>query len=253
MVQRLFGLVAACAITLCATQVRAEPVLQIYIEGSTYDTATQTWTLDTALSSSTPLRLWTIGNVQQFGTISDVKLAIAFDNTLGLSHSSFNIVSSTTGGFGGFTDPSTPQAVANGSSGDGNVPLLSDGSSLPSHGEYGAGIEWVEFKLGNFTLQDSPIADFINTLPSPGSKNGQINVYDISLNAAVAGGTKFHFDLYDSVQAKNKARAVFAPFSHDGTTTNVVPEPTSLVAFGSLLLGLAGFRAARRRKATSMT
>lgn len=200
--------------------------------------------------------MWTNGNVQQFGTIFDTKLAIAFSNTLGLDHSSFNLIASTTGGYGGFIDPSTPQAVAIGSAGDGNTPLLGDGSPLANHGEYGAGIEWVEFLLGDFTKKDSPIADFIDTVPSPGSKKGQINVYEISLNAPVADGTKFHFDLYDHIQANNngKVKYVFAPFSHDGTSSSdgQVPEPTSMVAFGSLLAGLAGFRAVRRRKSPAV-
>jgi hypothetical protein len=74
---------------------------------------------------------------------------------------------------------------------------------------------------------------------------------------------ELHFDLYNHVQTKKKAKAVFAPFSHDATGTpgdddeddddegegdgsGAVPEPASLVAWS--LFGGLGLMGARRRR-----
>jgi hypothetical protein len=222
------------------------PALQIYVENGTYDEATETWVVtdDTA-----PVRLWCIGNTDgpgSHGDIIDVRLAIAYvpDN----GPVSINITPSTTGGFGGFDDPSTPstptliQTVT-----DGSVPQLSDGSDLPSHGIYGSGVEWQEFALGDFNLNDSPIADFIGDFPTSGIKDdsAQINVYEIDLS----GAEWFHFDLYNSTQSP--MRAVFAPFSHDGGTDGngppPVPEPGTVALVGLGLLAAAVY--SRKRAA----
>lgn len=208
----------------------AIPVLQLYIEGATYDAASESW-VTTAVN---PVRLWAIGNVAGpggMGPISNVRLSAAYPATTGPV--TIGLTPSTTGGFGGFFDPSTSpaptfiQSVTNGS-----APLLSDGSSLPSHGIFGPGRHWQEFGLGNFTLTDSPMADFIVSFPStlfPGT--GQINVYEVS----VTGTSAVHFDLYDTVTAANHAK--FAPFSHDA---DALPEPAplALIAAGFLALVL---------------
>ena len=60
---------------------------------------------------------------------------------------------------------------------------------------------------------------------------GQINVYEVSVTNA--SGQLVHFDLYNHIDGKNKAKAKFAPFSHDA---HVVPEPTSGIVW--LLVGL---------------
>jgi hypothetical protein len=223
-----------------AQPTQAVPILQLYVEGAVYDTSTESWSV--AIPASGTIRLWAIGNVTGQGgkgTISDVKLSIAYD--VG-DTPSFTLVSSTTGGYGGFNDPSTPSApVLRQTRTDGSIPRLSDGSTLPSHGEYGAGTAWAEYGLGDFTLSDSPTGDFITAFPTAPSPGGsQINVYEITIS-----GTDFvHFDLYDSVQAGNKARAVFAPFSHDGEGGGgQVPEGGSTaIMLGLALLGFGGLR-----------
>ncbi|GAB4542954.1 MAG: hypothetical protein Tsb0010_19650 [Parvularculaceae bacterium] len=243
---RVFAAAAAGAFALAGAlmgRAAAEPILQLYIEGAEYDAATETWILQRQIGD--PLRLWAIGNTGKSNPISNVRIAAAYSQADITGPVNFIFTPTTTGGLGGFTDPSTPAAPAFLQTvSDGSVPLLTDGGSLPSHGIYGAGVEWQEFLLGDFTLEDSPLSDFINTFPAPNKPGeAQINVYDISISGLGAGAF-VHFDLYDSVQSGNKARSVFAPFSHDAGNT-VVPTPGSL---GLLALGLIGAGAALRRR-----
>ncbi len=249
----------------------ATPVLQLYIEGAVYDSATETWTLRPEGST---INLWAIGNVSGpggKGTVAGVKLAITYaaeaydENPLGIT-----LTPSTTGYYGGFTDESvssnpTLNPLVKTSKGlfdttntggvvtNGGSPLLNDGRPLPSHGETGQEYVWMEFLLGDFDQTDSPIADFIaeegydfiNTFPDSGDggfheNSGQINVYEINVNG---GGGTIHFDLYNSVMSGTKGK--YAPFSHDAEIT---PEPASFVVWsllGLLAIGLARFR--RRR------
>lgn len=229
------NLVVASVVGLATCQVaNAIPELQLYIEGATYDSASETWVAN--FSSGTPIKLWTIGNIGAKGTIFDVKLAIAYDSALSPT---FTFTPTTANGI---TDPSTPSAPSYNTSGNGTQPLLGDGSALPSHGIYGAGTAWQEFALGDFTLTDSPIGDFISSYPSTFPSSGQINAYEI----LVSGADSVHFDLYDHYVSGTHARYKFAPFSHDGEGNNL-PDggmTISLLGFGLLGLGFMGRRKA---------
>jgi len=242
----VFSLVFASSTTRNAVAV---PLLQLYIEGATYDANTESW----VSTSSTPIRLWTIGNVDGpggKGPILEAQLAIAYASGL---DPIFTLTPSTTNGYLSFTDPSTPSTPTPGPTGDGTIPELNDGSDLPSHGIYGPGIEWQQFALGDFNLEDSQIEDFIDLPPTAsGALEGQINVYEISVS--LDEETIFYFDLYNHVQSGNKANYMFAPFSHNaegnggnggGGGTPEVPEPASVLVWG--LLGLVGVVVARRR------
>lgn len=229
-----------------AAPAHAVPVLQLYVEGAVYDSEHESWVFDAVAGA--PIRLWVIGNTKGpggKGTIVDVRLSIVYPDPVpgdGGASVSFTLTPSTTGGFGGFTDPSAPpvptflQAVE-----DGSAPTLHDGTSLAPHGVYVEGNEWQEFLLGDFDLADSPVADFIDSFPGPDfPQSGQINVYELTFSGDI---DDLHFDAYDHVVAGVHARAVFAPFSHDaGTGINHgrVPEPGMLVLLGTglLLLGL---------------
>jgi hypothetical protein len=237
-----FQIVLLTAIVAFTGSAWGIPALQLYVEGATYDETTESWVVT---DGDGPIRLWCIGNTEgpgSHGDILNVRLAIAYYSAD--APVAIGITPSTTGGYGGFTDPSTPsaptliQTVT-----DGSVPQLSDGGDLPSHGIYGEGVDWQEFALGDFTQNDSPIADFIGEFPTTGlhADEGQINVYEID----VSGADWFHFDLYDSTQSPT--RAVFAPFSHDaeGGGNPPVPEPGTVALVG---LGIVAFAASRRKK-----
>jgi len=220
------GLAATILLVVTATA-SAEPVLQLYLEGGTYDPTSESWVVQ---GSGESVRLWVIGQ----SPISNVKLSVAYSAS---ATPAISLAGSTTGGFGGFTDPSAPadptliQTVTDGSS-----PVLSSGSSLPSHGVYRDGVAWQEFALGDFTLNDSPIADFIDSLPAPGNKTGQINVYEVS----VSGAVPIHFDVYNGIAGARGG--VFAPFSHDAGT-GTVPAPAAVLL---ALIGMGATSLLRR-------
>lgn len=262
---------AVCALwTLLAVagQLAAAPALQLYLEGGTYNTITESWELTPPGSSGgAPFRLWAIGNTGAVGSISNVRLSVAYsDADLGLS---ISLTSSTVdiGEFPGiFQDVSLPASVvpsapvttstgdvsADGINGvnvggrvvvvNGSRPVLGNGKPLPAHGIYGLGTVWQEFGLGDFTEVDSRIGDFIDSFPTDFPTMGQINVYDVSVTGG--SGASVHFDLYDTIVAKNHAK--FAPFSHDADgDANIVPEPAS-IAVWSLLIAAAVIAPCRR-------
>ena len=229
--KRFVVLVTTLIALLAGTAAQAQPVLQLYIEGAQYDTDSESWVV-----SSNTMRLWVIGNVELHGPILDVKLATAFKTgetgTIDLTPSQSLLV----------TDPSKPIALVQtlGVGGDGTLPQLSGGGSLPSHGIYGQGTSFTQWELGNFENLDSPIGDYQYSFPVSATKMGQINVYDV----AITGYSMVHFDAYNHVEGFN--HAIFSPNSHDATTA--VPEPTTLMLVGA---GLVGSAMVRRRKKRS--
>ena len=120
---------------------------------------------------------------------------------------------------------------------------MSDGGALPSHGIFGAGTSFKQWAIGNFTLLDSPVGDFINSYPSSFfASKGQINAYDIT----ITGYSFVHFDAFDHYESHTHAMAVKAPFSHDAEANPPgTPEPGTLVLLG---LGLAGGASLKLRR-----
>ncbi len=238
--------IAIISAIIVSTSAYAIPILQLYAEGATYDYDTESWVLTPEGSSSgEPFIIWAIGNVDGpggAGDISNVKLAVAYDKSFSPE---ISITSTTASPEFGFADPSTPaDPVWLRTVTDGSVPQLSSGKDLPSHGEYGEDTYWQEYYLGDFTLTDSPTADFIGSFPTEiFPETGQINAYSVSVTG-LHGGI-LHFDLYDSV--KSGTKATFSPFSHDAVGASIVPEPTSLLLLGTGL-GVLGLIGSRKKK-----
>ena len=232
-------LVVAGATFLGASSAQAIPPLQLYLEGATYDTETETWVLVMpGFSDGEPFRLWALGNIVGpggHGPLDNVRLSVAYEAVDVAPIITFT--PSTTGGYGGWLDPTTPdvptfiQTVT-----DGSAPalgILGDQGSLPSHGIFGPGTYWQEFRLGHFGETTSSVADVIGEFPlNPSQTGGHINVYENSVMAE--SDMILHFDLYDTLYSNNHAK--FAPFSHDA---EIVPVPgAALLAMTGL--GLAG-------------
>lgn len=213
----------------------AIPVLQLYIEGATYDSATESWRIVT----DGTLILWIIGNVGQYGEIHDVHLAAAVKadekGTITLEPTTATI----NFGVSDLSPPEAPTPTTNFPSEEGQIPKLSNGEKLPKHDAYGPGVRFYEWKLGNFTLTDSPIGDFSGSFPTTFPKKGQINAYIVTITGFPSG---VHFDAYNHVwaQQSGKFKYHFAPFSHDASWHT--PEPTVglLVLLGCFIAALQG-------------
>jgi len=267
----IVGVIAlGLAVSLGARSALAVPILQIYLEGGTYNQATESWELTPEGSSAGgPFRVWVIGNVDGpggKGIIEDVRLSIVYDEGVDVGITLTPTTAGGVGSYNGVTDPLAPDApvqltliqtslgqfdtsTTNGVVTNGSQPVLGDGSSLPAHGEYGTGRVWEEWYLGDMGLTDSDIGDFIGGFPTDLDANsGMVNVYDVSVTGG--HGVTLHFDVYNHVGAENHGKYKFAPFSHDADgDVNVVPEPATLAIWSVLgLVGVGGYWRRSRRK-----
>ena len=117
---------------LFASPVSAIPALQLYIEGATYDSDTETW----VATDGDTVRLWCIGAVGDVGTILNVRLAVSYiPGEDPVSITLTPTVADGDGSYMGVNDPLAPDAptfiqTVN----DGSTPGLGDpqaGGAVP--------------------------------------------------------------------------------------------------------------------------
>jgi hypothetical protein len=233
----VLGVLCLSAAVLPASAI---PVLQLYIDGATYDEDTQTWVTD-----ERTFDLWVIGNVASHGPVLDMHLVAAYYTG---ETGSISITPTTTSTI---LDPSLSSAPVLDPTvgGDGTIPVMSSGQQLPSHGIYRPGVSFNQYDLGDFDLTDSPVGDYMTSFPTTFPSWGQVNAYTVE----ISGYSAIHFDTFDHIAGEHGSQ--FGPFSHDAGVEpggpeppQTVPEPGTFVLLG---IGLAGSllleRAARRR------
>ncbi len=205
---------------------QAEPILQLYVEGATYDDTTDTWVGE----PGSEVNVWVIANTAgggSKGTVFDVNLVIAYD------------ASNTAATFGN-NGPEQFDLVATGTGSH---------SVLAPHGIYDSETAWQQFALGDFTETQDPLADFnadFQLSDLEGTTGADIEVYSLTIQN-VEGG--IHLDAFGTVILGGSEKVYAAPYSHDAEITNV-PELSAnglpnAVAF---MAGTAAVAVASRRQ-----
>jgi hypothetical protein len=188
---------------LCRLPLAAQPSLQLYIENAAYDSSTSSW----FITAPGELRLWVIGNTGAVGPIRQVKLIVFHPAE---ETGCILLIPITTSLV---PDPSIPLTPILAGSGAGSIPLSHGSSILPSNDVADTGNAWKAFALGDFTLTDSPVGDFIYSFPASFPSRGQINVYRVLAD----GYTSLSFGAAGTVtksQSHPPVQTCFAPFSH---------------------------------------
>lgn len=209
------------AVIMAPGNSQAVPTLQLYIEGAEYNFDTESW-----MSYDNPFNLQVIGATSpaNISTVTDLKLHIAVPEEWYLG--SGGKVSITGPGHEGTTDlfftDDTPFGSPDSINGDPDrFPAYYQSINLPD-------MDFANSSLDNVTNWDPTEAD-------PGTDTGIIFEYTMAYDKDNLFGV--HLNL---TGLKDGQKQIFAPFSHNADAPGV-PEPATLLLFGTGLIGLAGW------------
>lgn len=218
LIHTLAALFAGLIVLGAPTLAHATPVLQVYMEGSSYNTDTESWELTSTDGTANVQVLVTLDEGE---TLSDVVLYVAFDSantgaSVSLIDEGGASVSSTTG-------TGTP-------------------SSLSSHGIYGSDSTYVAFDLGDFTVTTDVVC---NMTDGDGCTSGDARTYALTFTG-ITGSVHL-----DASGVNDKGRIKFAPYSHDADVVTSVPElsASGVAPAAALLSGALVLISTRRREA----
>ena len=197
----------------------AIPALQIYIPDATWDASSQTW-----VTGASDFELWVIAANTDTKPIYDLTLAVALAHEQAPITDALSIDGSTYNGFVYGTPPSW---------GD-------DAGDYPPHGIYPT--NYLEFSIASLvdtapeTVHNMQPGEYGDTAP------GKIFKFDISTSYEW-----LHFDGYGFYN-ESDGQFKFVPNSHDGEKGGPprIPEPSTLLLFGSALAIAGGLRKLRK-------
>jgi hypothetical protein len=211
----------------------ALPSLQLDIDGGYYDTSTET-----TMATTNPFNLYAFATPKGQLSSTDITNSTSYWLSVALTPKT-----SDSGTYGSFSingaDINVTVDMEYG------TPLINSiGKDKQDHGIFDTyyqefAVDFVEGdQATKYNVQDE-IGD-----PNISGSGMYYDMFEINM-AALEGDFGLHFDLYS--KAADGSIDDFAPFSHDAGGTPV-PEPTTLLLFGSGLAALVIFRRRQDRK-----
>ena len=247
----LVAITAVCGVFLTAPAAFAIPALQLDILGGTYDTETETIVATSKVFTLYALLNTLNGRVDPTDTYF-VSAAVVPRTTPAGVYGTFDFDGDDLTGIAPVGNGDTTIEVT-GEMAFGTVPFETyegfDPGDLATHGIFET--FYTEFA---FTFDSDNTAALYNAQDTPGAGPSSVDMGPLLWSAFtvdthhLSDDLLIHFDLY-SVRATDDSfdpdydRHLFAPFSHDAQS---VPEPSTMLLFGTGLLGLIAY--ARRRK-----